>query len=192
VYELEAADEWANLNASVSDNVQIDKVEFYLDDEQIGFTVVEPYAFKWVLEMKDLKLDPNMQPDYETRVITNPDGSFSTEQVTVTWVTVSPDGKTITQTWESGFMAISSTGGYTESHLVHVIAYDAAGNQTESEPVRFYVRHKPKDKDKAEPTGAIWWHDDDLLAVLPELGRSAAPERAILPGSRPTAWRGCG
>ena len=192
VYELESADEWANLNASVSDNVQIDKVEFYLDDELVGFTVVEPYALKWVLEMKDLKLDPNMEPVYETRVITNPDGSFSTEEVKVTWVDVSPDGKTITQTWESGFMAISSTGGYTESHLVHVVAYDASGNKTESEPVRFYIRHKPKEKDKAAPTGAIWWRDDDLLAALPELGRAAAPERAILPGSRPFVWRGYG
>jgi penicillin-binding protein 1C len=191
IYELESADEWANLNADVSDNVQIDKVEFYLDDKLVGFTVVEPYALKWVLEMKDLKLDPNMEPVYETRVITNPDGSYGTEQVMVTWVTVSPDGKTITQTWESGFMAISSTGGYTESHLVHVVAYDAAGNQTESEPVRFYIRHKPKDKDKGA-TGAIWWRDGDLLAVLPPTGIAAASERAILPGSRSVVWRGYG
>jgi hypothetical protein len=193
VYELESADEWANLNADVSDNVQIDKVEFYLDDELVGFTVVEPYALKWVLEMKDLKLDPNMQPVYETRVITNPDGSWSTERVTVTWVTVSPDGKTITQTWESGFMAISSTGGYTESHLVHVIAYDASGNPTESEPVRFYIRHKPKEEDKAKGgTGAIWPRDEDLLAVLPQTEGSAAPLRRSPPGSRPFPWQGYG
>ena len=153
VYELEAADEWANLNADVKDNVQIDKVEFYLDDELLGFTVVEPYSVKWVLEMQDLTLDPNMQPVQETRVITNPDGSLTTELVNVTWVEVSPDGKTITQTWESGFMAISSSNGYTESHAVHVIAYDAAGNQTESEPVRFYIRHKPKEEE--EKTGAV-------------------------------------
>ncbi|MFN2226299.1 MAG: penicillin-binding protein, partial [Anaerolineae bacterium] len=62
VYELEAADEWANLAAEVSDNVQIDKVEFYLDDELVDFSVVEPYAVKWVLEMKDLKIDRNMEP----------------------------------------------------------------------------------------------------------------------------------
>ncbi|NIV38236.1 MAG: hypothetical protein GWN58_55110, partial [Anaerolineae bacterium] len=75
----------------------------------------------------------------ETRVITNPDGSWSTEEVRVTWVDVSEDGKVITQTWESGFMVISSTVGYTESHAVHVVAFDAAGNETESEPVRFYI-----------------------------------------------------
>jgi hypothetical protein len=64
----------------------------------------------------------------------------------VTWVEVSPDGKTITRTWDAGTMVISSTHGYTESHVVKVIAFDAAGNKTESEKVRFYVIHKPKKK----------------------------------------------
>jgi penicillin-binding protein 1C len=163
VYELEAADEWANLQADVSDNVQIDKVEFYLDDELFDFTVVEPYSVKWVLDMQDLRLNPNMEPIQETRTITNPDGSWSTEVVTVTWVEVSEDRKTITQTWESGFMAISSTHGYTESHLVHVIAYDAAGNETESEPVRFSIIHEPKEEEGEGETGALWWPDRDLL-----------------------------
>jgi penicillin-binding protein 1C len=164
VYELEAADEWANLKADVSDNVQIDRVEFYLDDELLDFTVVEPYSVKWVLTMQDLRLDPNMDPIQETRTITNPDGTWATEVVTVTWVEVSKDRKTITQTWESGFMVISSTHGYTESHLVHVIAYDAAGNETESEPVRFSIIHEPKEEEGGE-TGSLWWPDRDLLAA---------------------------
>jgi hypothetical protein len=163
VYELEAADEWANLQADVSDNVQIDKVEFYLDDELFGFTVVEPYSVKWVLEMQDLRLNPNMDPIQETRTITNPDGSWATEVVTVTWVEVSEDRKTITQTWESGFMVVSSTHGYTESHLVHVIAYDAAGNETESDPVRFYIIHEPEEEEEGGEAGALWWPDWDLL-----------------------------
>jgi hypothetical protein len=103
-----------------------------------------------------------MQPVYETRPITNTDGSWTTETITVTWVEVSPDGKTITQTWESGAMVISSTHGYTESHVVHVIAFDAAGNETESEKVRFYVIHKPKKKEE-EATGALWWQPDDRV-----------------------------
>jgi penicillin-binding protein 1C len=164
VYELESPDEWANLNADVSDNVQIDKVEFYLDDELLGFSVVEPYAVKWVLEMKDLRLDPNMPPVQETRTITNPDGSWSTEVVTVTWVEVSEDGKTITQTWESGAMVISSSHGYTEAHAVHVIAFDAAGNQTESEKVYFFVIHEPEEEE-SDGTGAIWWRREDLVAM---------------------------
>jgi len=166
VYELESADEWANLTADVRDNVQIDRVEFYLDDELVDFTVVEPYAVKWVLEMKDLRPDPNMEPVKETRVITNPDGTWGTEEVMVTWVEVSPDGNTVTQTWESGFMVIASTEGYTESHLVHIVAFDAAGNETESEGVRFFVIHKPEEKEEEQgETGAIWAPAEDLLAV---------------------------
>jgi penicillin-binding protein 1C len=193
VYELESADEWANLKADVSDNVQIDRVEFYLDNELLDFTVVEPYSVKWVLEMKDLRLNPNMQPVYETRTITNPDGTWSTEPVTVTWVEVSPDRKTITQTWESGLMIISSTHGYTESHAVHVIAYDAAGNQTESEKVRFNVIHKPKEEDKEkEETGAIWRRDADLLARWRDGVETAPWQPRTLPGSQRHLWQGYG
>jgi hypothetical protein len=150
--------------------VQIDRVEFYLDDELVDFSVVEPYAVKWVLEMKDLRPpNSNMQPVMETRTVTNPDGTVTQEQVMVTWVEVSPDGKTVTQTWESGFMIIASSGKYTESHLVHVVAFDAAGNETKSEPVRFFVIHKPKEK-KPEDSGALPLREellawrDDLLA----------------------------
>ncbi len=178
VYQLET-DEWANLKADVSDNVQIDKVEFYLDKELLDFSVVEPYAIKWVLKMEDKKLNPRMPPVYETRTITNPDGSWSTQVVTVTWVEVSPDGKTITQTWETGKMIISSTHGYTESHLVHVVAFDAAGNKAESEPVRFYVVHKPKEKKDKEKggTGALWWREEGRAGREPgsALGNTSQP-----------------
>ena len=167
VYELEAADEWANLAAEVSDNVQIDKVEFYLDDELLDFSVVEPYAVKWVLEMKDLKPNPRMEPVYETRVVTNPDGTTSLQEVMVTWVEVSPDGKTVTQTWESGFQIVASEGGYTESHLVHVVAFDAAGNKTESEKIRFHVIHKPEEEeeDGEGESGDLWWRREEMLPL---------------------------
>jgi penicillin-binding protein 1C len=190
VYEVEAADEWANLAAEVSDNVQIDKVEIYLDNELVDFTVVEPYAVKWVLTMQDLKLNPNMKPISETRVITNPDGTWSTEEVRVTWVEVSEDGKVITQTWESGFMVISSTVGYTESHVVHVVAFDAAGNETESEGVRFYIIHEPKEKDKVNPSGAIW-RREDLLAAGDRI-EIECRNPWILPSSPDIWWRAFG
>jgi penicillin-binding protein 1C len=163
-------DEWANLYADVSDNVLIDKVEFYLDDKLIDYSVVEPYGVKWVLTMQDLKLDPNMQPISGTKTITNADGTISILPITVTWVDVSPDRKTITQTWDAGTMVISSTHGYTESHVVKVIAYDAAGNKTESEKVRFYVIHKPKEK-KAKQG---FLPGDEHLAARLEDGRVAA------------------
>jgi hypothetical protein len=141
--------------------------------------------------MHDLTLDPNMQPISETRVITNPDGSWYTEEVLVTWVDVSEDGKVITQTWESGFMVISSTVGYTESHAVHVIAFDAAGNETESERVRFYIIHEPKE-DKANESGAIWRREEDLISARGGRVIAAGPGPWILPGSSPVWWRGFG
>ena len=97
-----------------------------------------------------------MAPVYGTETITNPDGTVTTVPITVTWVEVSPDRKTITQTWDSGAMIISGTHGYTESHVVKVIAFDAAGNKTESEQVRFYVIHKPKEKKAGVP---LYFHD---------------------------------
>jgi penicillin-binding protein 1C len=201
VYELESADEWANLAADVSDNVQIDHVEFYLDDELLDYSVVEPYAVKWVLKMRDKIPDPEMKPVVETRPITNPDGTLATnldgtvatELVTVTQVHVSEDGKTITQTWESGMVVISDSHGYTESHLVHVIAFDAAGNETESEKVRFHIIHKPKEEEEEEgQTGAIWRRRQDLMAMLQDSVPVAVRGPRIQVDPRPAPWRGSG
>jgi penicillin-binding protein 1C len=196
IYQLET-DEWANLTADVRDNVQIDKVEFYLDDELLDFSVVEPYAVKWVLEMRDKKPNPNMQTVYETRPITMPDGSWATEQVTVTWVEVSPDRKVVTQTWENGMMVINSGDAITESHVVHVIAFDAAGNETESEKVRFYIIHKPKEEDKEEKgtdddSGAMWRQDEKVLSGLPDAATTAVVSPRILPDGRSSPWPGVG
>jgi len=95
-----------------------------------------------------------------------PDGSWTTEQVTVTWVEVSQDGEVVTQTWENGMMVIAKGDIITESHLVHIVAFDAAGNKTESEKVRFYVIHKPeeKDEDKKDESGAIWLPEPQQVA----------------------------
>jgi hypothetical protein len=65
-----------------------------------------------------------------------------------------PDMHVITATsvLTSGYGVISDTAGYTETHLVHVIGYDSAGNKTESEKVRIYTIHKPKEEKKETPT----------------------------------------
>jgi len=202
VYQLEA-DEWANLTAEVSDNVQIERVEFYLDDKLLDFSVVEPYSVKWVLAMSDTIPISDTRPITEVRPITQiqpitgplitlPEGSWITEVVTLTVVQVNTETKTITQTWASGRMIISSTHGYTESHVVHIIAYDAAGNEMESEKVRFYIIHKPKEKEKEKgdegETGALWWWEEDVLAAL--TGRELAAWRPHLTlGRAPPPWQ---
>ena len=199
VYELEW-DEWANLTADVSDNVQIDKVEFYLDDQLLDYSVVEPYGVKWVLEMKDFKLNPRMQPVVETRPITNPDGtpalnedgSWMTEAITLTWVEVSTATKTITRHWSNGVQVISSTHGYTESHVVHIVAYDAAGNKTESDKVRFFVIHRPEPEEDKEEQGT--GESGALGQATPHLALAGRNAVVPLPPAtrRPVPWRGHG
>ncbi|MFC2030434.1 penicillin-binding protein [Chloroflexota bacterium] len=187
LYELET-DEWANLAADVSDNVQIDKVEFYLDDELLDFSVVEPYAIKWVLEMRDQKPDPNMEPVYEIRPISDSVEVSATEEISVTWVQVSEDGETVTQTWESGMVVVAHKKLITESHVVHVVAYDAAGNKTESEKVRFYVIHKPKEKKKeTEETGSIWWLHQPATTAPGDRRAAADLHRRPYPRGTPRA-----
>jgi hypothetical protein len=51
---------------------------------------------------------------------------------------------------------ISDTHGYTETHQIHVVAYDAAGNEVESEKVRIYVVHEQEEE---EQTTALWLDD---------------------------------
>ncbi len=68
---------------------------------------------------------------------------------------------------------------------MHIVAFDAAGNKTESEKVRFYVIHKPeeKDEDKKDESGAIWLPEPERVAERrgepgPLSSRAAALGRA--------------
>jgi hypothetical protein len=63
---------------------------------------------------------------------------------------VLPDGRGV----------IRDSGGYTETHTIHVKAYDAAGNVIKSDSVEVQVIPKPpEDKDKPQSLGGplpIW------------------------------------
>ncbi len=74
-------DEWVNVNVEVQDNISVDRVEFYIDDELFSTRRVAPFNDRWI---------------------------------------------------------IKSAG----PHTIHVIAYDAAGNKTESPKVKIFVRSK--------------------------------------------------
>jgi len=64
-----------------------------------------------------------------------------------------------TSMWYDGGMGIIvDSHGYTETHLFHITAVDAAGNETESERVRVYISHKKeKDEEAALPSLAMAW-----------------------------------
>ncbi|MGQ9625909.1 MAG: penicillin-binding protein [Anaerolineae bacterium] len=156
-------DEYVNIKADASDNVSMDKVEYYLDNKLINTTTVAPYNQKWTITMSDTIPIPGHAITW-TEFITGPDGipvpqvitytQVFTEEAFITDTLVT----TYTQVFSDGMMVISSTLGYTESHLIHVIAYDAAGNKTESEKVRIYVAHKPpkEKKEEASEPEARW------------------------------------
>ena len=64
-----------------------------------------------------------------------------------------------TSMWFDGGMGIiSDTKGITETHLIKVVAVDAAGNETEADPVRVWVVHKEEEEETAAvPHRATLW-----------------------------------
>ncbi len=86
-------DEWINIQVDAQDNVSMGKVEFYLDEQLLGFSTVAPYTLRWT-------------------------------------------------------PAVTDTTIY-GPHKIHVIAYDSAGNQVQSETIEVKVRPEGK-KTQAE------------------------------------------
>jgi len=155
VYQMEE-DEWVNVQADAVDNVSMDRVEFYIDGRKFAESTVAPFNRHWTIAMSDTIPVPG-PPVVETRMITNPDGSLQPVEVIISQVTEEPGGRLVQQ-FRNGMTIISDTRGYTETHLIHVVAFDKAGNRTESEKVRIRVIHKPKPKEEAT---AIWRREDD-------------------------------
>jgi hypothetical protein len=79
---------------------------------------------------------------------------FDGRMITVTRSITDMHVITATAAFTTGYGVISDTAGYTETHIIHVIGFDAAGNKTESEKVRIYTIHKPKEEKKETPTPA--------------------------------------
>ncbi len=135
--------EWVNIQSDARDNVSMDRVEFFLDGDSIGFSKVAPYTRRWTISMVDKPPRPGEPPAKRIEEITNPDGSKGLAEVVISEVIEQPDGRLIKR-FKNGSTIISDTGGYTETHVLHVVAYDAAGNSVESPKVTIQVAHKPK------------------------------------------------
>jgi hypothetical protein len=92
-----------------------------------------------------------------------------------------------TSMWFDGGMGIiQDSKGYTETHLIRVVAVDAAGNETESEPVRVYVIHKKEEEETeqtAAPNVAMTWpvRREEQQALPPGTGEDGFPLPAIPP-----------
>ena len=79
IYVMET-DELVCITAEAQDDWEMDRVEFYMDGNKLGDATVAPYSVRWTIKMTDVvpKSGPTV---YATRVITNPDGTVTTEQV---------------------------------------------------------------------------------------------------------------
>ena len=188
VYVMED-DEWISIQADAVDNFSMDRVDFYLDNQLLGTTTVPPYNKRWTIAMSDTV--PSLPPGTVitgTEVITNPDGSLVMGVITLTQVITNPDGSlgteviTFTQviSGENGLISqwfhdgrgiiVDDSGGYTETHLAHVVAFDAAGNEVESEPVRVFVIHEEEEEEEEQKQGVILPGKEAWIALY--LGRT--------------------
>jgi penicillin-binding protein 1C len=151
-------DEWISIAVDAVDNTSMARVEFYVDGGYIGASTVAPFNRKWTIKMSDsitrtlasaAAANPPA-PLTMTRVITNPDGTVITQQLTgqVSRVTVPARG--VSAVFTTGMSILSSTvpvpnaPGFVETHVIRAIAIDAAGNRTESAPVTVSVQHANK------------------------------------------------
>jgi penicillin-binding protein 1C len=171
LYQMEA-EEWVNIQVDAVDNISMDRVEFYLDGNKFTEATVAPYSARWTITMSDtLDMPPAGTAITITQPVTNPDGTIGQEVITLTEVLTVTDPLTpdvpiqFQQVYSGGLTLIKDTTavtagiGYTETHALKFIAYDAAGNKTETAPTTFTVVHDPEqmeDKAKAKkPTAEL-------------------------------------
>jgi penicillin-binding protein 1C len=158
VYTLEN-DEWVNVQVDAIDSYAMERVEYFLDGQPIGLSTVAPFTHKWTIALSDTMPLWNSDPAVisHTQTITVDDLYLIDSQTlldgtVITYTRSLTDSQVITRTamYTTGLGIIADTWGYTETHLIHVIGFDAAGNQAESEKVRIYTIHKPEEEEEEE------------------------------------------
>jgi membrane peptidoglycan carboxypeptidase len=171
---VKETDGYANLQVHAVDNMAMDRVEFRLDGQPLGEARVAPYSLRWDIVMSDasrailppvpdlsggeLYLEENGQPVVWRRTAQG-SATVITQEVgvgeSISRTTIIQDAGGTTLILPSGWGARWAAGGYQEVHTLQAVAYDAAGNKTESQPVLIYVEHRklaPLEDDET-PTG---------------------------------------
>jgi membrane peptidoglycan carboxypeptidase len=179
-------DELVSITADAQDAWEMDRVEFFMDERKLGESTVAPYSLRWTITMSDV-VPVIAEPVTATRMITNSDGTMGLEEYIVREVKAEPytlkdgtKGSRVVLTTESGFGAIYESGVLTETHTIYVKAYDRAGNEAKSEPVKIRVMHKPKEK----KTG--WLLGGPGLEISDQgVGVLRGPLAAVIRGSVP-------
>ncbi len=169
-------EDYVLLQAAALDNMALDRVEFFVDNQLVGESRLAPYNLTWALTIGNASrsLIPAV-PQFQGELTGEQDGqpwvwrkTVQGETVTYTYeigageeisrTTVIRDPFGVTVITPSGFGAMWAEDKdgepiYQEIHTVHAVAYDAAGNETKSDPVLFYVQRARRIKPEQEPEG---------------------------------------
>lgn len=127
IYTMES-DELISITADAQDDWEMDRVEFFLDGENLGDATVAPYSVRWTIKMTDVVPKTGKAERYKKA-----DGTIATRVIAMN---------------ENGSGATVMDGKLHEIHTIWVTAYDKAGNEIKSAPVRIFVKHKDKEPKK--------------------------------------------
>jgi membrane peptidoglycan carboxypeptidase len=178
VYEYNQDDllnDWVNFQVDAQDNLAMDRVEYYLDNRKIGESTVSPYTLRWTVDLTPTTVSyapPVLAASVltATQVATDPASLAASQPITLSYVvtvtTPITDPAELELRWpdtekaigyqkiiSGGYTIIDTIEGYTETHQAHIIARDAAGNETKSEPIPIFVIPTQEDE---EEEGEAW------------------------------------
>jgi len=169
-------DEWINLQVDAVDNFSMNRVEYFMDNQKIGESTVAPYTLRWNIVMTDTPISRWQPPLTQAAVITQADGSVIETEELITLTHVISITEPITdpvelanlpwgepaekvvgyhKVYSDGLNIISTTLGYTETHLIHIVALDSAGNKTKTDPIRVLVIHKEEEEEEEPEETAV-------------------------------------
>ncbi|MEM7028180.1 MAG: transglycosylase domain-containing protein [Chloroflexota bacterium] len=196
VYVLEQ-DEYINLQVDSRDNFAMDRVEYYIDNEKVSETTIAPYSIRWPLVMTDTDFSlaqtvtagqPLYHPDGNP--VIGPDGQIvygsviTLSEVSTYTIGTGPNATLgYKQVFSGGLQIISDTVGYTETHFIHVIAYDSAGNKIETDPIPVSIIHEEEEEEEDETSSFIGDKPRGLTARIMDY------ELGVRGTTDPSLWR---
>ncbi len=167
-------DDYVLIQVEALDNMAMDYVEGFVDNNSIGKSRLAPFSLTWTLTMSDVSRsvvppvpqfdgeligEENGQPSLWRRtysgnaeIVTHEIGAG--ENISRTTIVNDPFGTTVVLPNGWGAEWSKDQDGqpiYREIHTVHVVAHDTSGNETKSDPVMIYVEHRKKETEKRDP-----------------------------------------
>lgn len=153
-------DEWVAIGVDAVDNASMGKVEYYVDGQFVGSSTVAPFNKKWTIKMSDT-LTPTLRAAASvtptkfitlTRTYPNADNKNVTELIGAQVTRTTSAVPSYSVAFTTGMVLVSFTfplsntnaPGFIESHIIKVVAVDAAGNRTDSAPVSIIIQHQIK------------------------------------------------